>query len=132
MTFRAYEEPSLCPVTNILKYLQYRNPLSCVDSLFVITRKPHNTPQPDTIAGWIKEVLCAAGVDTGEYQAHSCRAASTSTAALAGVSLSTILNSASWKNVKTFKTFYHKDIIEGGYDLEKENFGEELLKQFPG
>ena len=77
-------------------------------------------------------MLCAAGVDTSEYQAHSCRAASTSTAALAGVSLSTILNFASWKNVKTFKTFYYKDIVEGGYDLEKENFGEELLKQFPG
>ena len=131
MTFRAYEEPSLCPVANILKYLEYRNPISDEDSLFVITRKPHNTPQPDTIAGWIKEVLGAAGVDTGEYQAHSCRAASTSTAALAGVSLSTILDSASWKNVRTFKKFYHKEIIEGGYDLEKENFGEELLRQFP-
>ena len=132
MTFRAYDDPSLCPVTNILQYLQYRNTLSDEDSLFIITRKPHNTPRPDIIAGWIKEVLCAAGVDTGEYQAHSCRAASTSTAALAGVSLSTILDSASWKNVKTFKKFYHKEIVEGGYNLEKENFGEELLRHFPG
>ena len=70
------------------------------------------------------------GIDSGRYTAHSFRSASTSAAAFGGVSIMTIMKSASWKNVDTFKKFYLKD-LEEGYDLkESENFGVELLKNF--
>ena len=82
----------------------------------------------DTIGRWIKDTLQASGVDTGLFSAHSCRAASTTAASLKGVSLTTIVKSASWSNVKTFKKFYFKD-IEQVYVITEENLGTELLKQ---
>ena len=88
----------------------------------------YNAAHHDTLARWIKEVLGAAGIDTNTYQAHSCRAASTSAAALAGVSLSTIIKSASWSNVTTFKKFYQRE-IDLYYESEQENFGTSMLEQ---
>ena len=131
MTFRTYPEKSLCPVQAIAEYMTIRGPL-CADPHLFITTKPrngvYNAAHHDTLARWIKEVLGAAGVDTGRYGAHSCRAASTSAAALAGVSLSTIIKSASWSNVTTFRTYYKRE-IERYYEPQKENFGSLLLEQ---
>ena len=97
-----------------------------------ITTKPrngaHNAAHHDTLARWIKGMLEAAGVDTQKFQAHSCRAASTSAAALAGVSLTTIIKSASWSNVTTYKKFYQKE-IEQFYETDKQNFGQMMLEQ---
>ena len=131
MTYRAYPDKNLCPVHAIHEYITQRGPL-CGDPHLFITTKPrkgaHNAAHHDTLARWIKEVLGAAGVDTSKYAAHSCRAASTSAAALAGVSLATIIKSASWSNVGTFKTYYRKE-IELHYEIEQENFGTMLLQQ---
>ena len=131
MTFRTYPEKSLCPVQAIAEYMTIRGPL-CADPHLFITTKPrngvYNAAHHDTLARWIKEVLGAAGVNTGRYAAHSCRAASTSAAALAGVSLSTIIKSASWSNVTTFRTYYKRE-IERYYEPQKENFGSLLLEQ---
>ena len=131
MRFRAYPDKSLCPVKAIDDYITVRGPL-CGDPHLFITTKPrngaHNAAHHDTLARWIKEVLGAAGVDTSRYAAHSCRAASTSAAALAGVSLTTIIKSASWSNVTTFRTYYKKE-IELYYEAEQENFGTMMLKQ---
>ena len=120
---------SLCPVYAIKKYLDIRSERSGEPNFFVTTIKPYHDAHHDSIARWIKGILCDAGIDTRSYQAHSCRAASTSTAALKGVSLSTIMKSASWSNVNTFKKHYHKDISKV-YELDKENFGDKLLQQF--
>ena len=106
-----------------------RAPKSGFDEVFVISVKNHTPAHHDTIANWIKNILACAGVDTGTYSAHSCRAASTTKAALAGVSLSTIIKSASWSNVTTFKEYYFKEIKEH-FDLFKPNFGEQLLDSF--
>ena len=131
MTYRAYTEISLCPVAAIKQYMEQRGDL-CGDPHLFITTKPrngaYNAAHHDTLARWIKEVLGAAGVDTQKYQSHSCRAASTSAAALAGVSLSTIIKSASWSNVTTFRKFYHRE-IELLYGPEQQNFGALVLEQ---
>ena len=68
------------------------------------------------------------GIDSGRFTAHSCRAAATSSALFTGISLSTIIKSACWSRVGTFKKLYLKD-IQDRYDLNKENFGEETLKR---
>ena len=131
MTYRAYTDKSLCPVHAINQYIEQRGPL-CGDPHLFITTKPrkgiYNAAHHDTLARWIKEVLGATGIDTNNYKAHSCRAASTSAAALAGVSLSTIIKSASWSNVTTFKRFYQRE-IELYYDNEQDNFGSNMLEQ---
>ena len=128
MTFKAYSDKSLCPVHVLKQYLDIRAELCSETNLFITTRKPYHGAHHDTIARWVKEILCATGIDTRKYQAHSCRAASTSTAALKGVSLTTIIKSASWSNVSTFKRFYHKE-IETGYESEESNFGNCILNQ---
>ena len=84
---------------------------------------------PDTLARWIKNTLAECGINTGEYSAHSCRAAATSTASLKGISLGTILKSASWAGDSTFKRYYLKE-IHNAYDVDRENMGKELLRQF--
>ena len=72
------------------------------EGLFITTTKPYKEASPDTIARWVKETLGETGIDTGLFGAHSCRAASTTAASLKGVSLTTIIKSASWANVTTF------------------------------
>ena len=130
MTFRPYpDDPTVCPVSTMIKYMDLRGPKSGHDEVFIITVKQHTPAHHDTVANWIKKVMALAGVDTGTYAAHSCRAASTTAAALAGVSLTTILKSASWSNVGTFKKFYYKEISEH-YDLDRPNFGYELLENY--
>ena len=130
MTFRAFPSfPSLCPIRTIWAYLEVRNKLSDDTGLFVTLKKPHHPAKPDTIARWIKEMLALSGIDSGLYKAHSCRSASTSAALFRGISLTTIVKSASWSNVTTFKKHYLKEISEA-YDLQKENFGEEMLNRY--
>ena len=129
MTYRAYPDTSLCPVNAIKTYIEQRGELCIDDALFVTTTKPHRAASHDTLARWIKDTLCCSGIDTGTYQAHSCRAAATSGAALAGISLKTILKSASWANASTFYKFYKKE-LDHLYDPPEENFGTALLDQY--
>ena len=133
MTFRAYPEcPQICPVSTIWEYLSMRKQLTS-DSQFFVTTKPikgvYKGVSSDTIARWIKKMLGHCGIDSGKYTAHSCRAASTSAALFRGVSIGTIVKSASWSNVKTFKKFYLKE-ISSAYDLGRTNFGEEMLNNY--
>ena len=127
MVFRAYpDHPSLCPVKAVLKYLEMRGPLTAVPELFVTTRKPYSVAHHDTITRWLKKVLEFSGIDTGRYTAHSYRSASTSAAALGGVSISTILKSACWANVGTFREYYQRD-LDLVYEQPAKNFGSEVL-----
>ena len=123
MSFRAYPtQPSLCPVKCITEYMCMRGERCGASALFITTTKPYRGAHPDTISRWIKTILCDAGIDTRTYQTHSCRAASTSAEALQGVLIGTIVKSACWSNVDTFKKFYLKD-IECCYTLSEENIG---------
>ena len=51
ITYRAYpDDPSLCPVKTILKYLDVRGEKSASDPVFTITIKPYTPAKSDTIA----------------------------------------------------------------------------------
>ena len=130
MTYRAYPfNKSLCPVGTISLYLERREEVSGDPQFLVTTIKPFRGAHHDTIAGWVKDILGSAGIDTRKFQAHSCRAAATSKAALAGVSLSAITKSASWSNVRTLKTYYMKEISDV-YDMSDSNFGQHILENY--
>ena len=76
----------------------------------------------DTISRWLKLVLHNAGIDTRKFTGYSTRAASTSAAKRCDVPIMTIMNSAGWSNVTTFKTYYNKPVTEN-----PQNFGHLLL-----
>ena len=86
--------------------------------------KPFKPVSTDTIAHWLKKVLENAGIDINKYGAHSTRAASTSAAKAANVSVKTIMDAAGWANAETFSKFYDKPISA----TESVYFGVDLLK----
>lgn len=55
---------------------------------------PFKRVSRDTISRWVKLVLTDSGIDTSRFKPHSTRAASTSAASNASVSLDDILHTA--------------------------------------
>ena len=66
----------------------------------------------DTISRWLKLVLTDSGIDTSRFKPHSTRAANTSAASNASVSLDDILHTAGWSSESTFAKFYNKPIVK--------------------
>jgi len=111
----------LCIVKRIHEYLSRTAPLRKTHTqLFISFQSPFQPVSKDTIARWVKETLKLAGIDTGKFSAHSCRAASTSAAHKAGLSLPEIMAAAGWSNARTFAQYYCKTI-------DKYNFGQHIL-----
>ena len=72
LIFRAYPEyPALCPVKNLLNYLDIRLTRSSDPALFISTTKPFRPVSRDTIARWIKNTMKYANIDTGLFTAHT-------------------------------------------------------------
>ena len=99
----------LCPVLALREYEsrteELRGPHS---TLFLGVTKPHKPVCSSTIARWLKTFLGKAGIDTEIFKAHSVRSASTSAAAMAGITTNDILKAADWSSETVFQKFYHK------------------------
>ena len=80
--------------------------------LMITYGKPHKKASSDTLSRWIKGELSNAGIDVAIFQAHSCRAASTSKARQQGIKISEIVKRGCWSKKNTFIKFYNKDIIK--------------------
>lgn len=107
----------LCVLLTLKEYLNRTKPLrEChgETKLFISTRKPHKSVTSSTLARWLKFSLFASGIDTSVFSAHSFRSAATSSAFAHGVTLKEIMKKADWSNARTFKTFYHKPVVEDG------------------
>ena len=98
----------LCPVKTISHYLTIRNTLQAptIDNVFRCHRKPYGPASCDTLSRWVKDTLQLAGIDTGRFKAHSCRAASTSKANSKGLPLKHILMAGQWSKKTNFYRFY--------------------------
>ena len=106
---RFAENTKLCPVSSLEHYLRVTQPLRGEPAqLFISFIKPHQPVTSSTIARWLKEVIRDAGIDTNIFKAHSVRAASTSAAAMLGISTNEILEAADWSTESTFQRFYYK------------------------
>ena len=70
----------------------------------------HHAVTSSTIARWLKTTLEQAGIDTAIFKAHSTRGASTSAAALRGVTTSDIILAADWSSDSVFRRFYYKPV----------------------
>ena len=81
-----------------------------INQLFVAFIKPHHAVTSSTIARWLETTLEQAGIDTSIFKAHSTRGASTSAAALRGVTSSDIILAADWSSDSVFRRFYYKPV----------------------
>ena len=120
MVFHSFKEDSgLCVVEVLNDYLKRSEKWRISDECqlllsFVQPRKPVVS---STISGWIKKVLTISGVDVYVFKGHSTRSASTSKAALSGLSVSDILERGCESNSSTWQKFYNRQI-----DLPSERF----------
>ena len=77
--FEFTENKTLCPVRALNTYINLAKKWRRgEDQLFLSFIAPHKKVSKSTIARWLKETLKLTGIDTGTFQAHSIRAASSS------------------------------------------------------
>jgi len=109
IVFTRFEEnEKLDVITCIRKYVRMTSTIRKKPQLLLSFKKPHNPVSPSTVSRWLKDMLSAAGVDTDIYKAHSTRSASTSKAAMQGLSASDIMARAHWARASTFERFYNR------------------------
>ncbi|KAL9985474.1 hypothetical protein ACROYT_G007888 [Oculina patagonica] len=110
---KAFEDKTLCIVTTLQEFLTRTQTLRGTESqLFISYQKSFKKVNRDTISRWVKSVLTDSGIDTSRFKPHSTRAASTSAASNASVSLDDILQTAGWSSECTFAIFYNKPIAK--------------------
>jgi hypothetical protein len=101
----------LCIYTVLTEYLARTKELRGSESnLFISYSKPHMKVSAATIGRWVKTMMAKAGIKLDIYRPHSVRAASTTKAYNAGVSLAEILSTAGWTRASTFATYYKKEV----------------------
>ena len=108
------EQPRLCAGSALLVYLDRTKGLrsGTDDRVLLSIKKPYRPITSQTISRWVKDILTESGIDTTIFSAHSTRHASTSAAALKGISLDVIQNTAGWtERSSVFARFYHRPII---------------------
>ena len=128
ITIRAYpRDDRLCIVETLKAYKALPRPSETKSGPLILThKKPYHPPKTDTVAGWLKEVLCHSGVDMTRYKAHSYRGASTS-AAKTTIPLTEILKRGQWSSEETWRRHY--DLPVEGY-TETEDFSARLLDRY--
>ncbi len=112
--FEHGEDRKLCPIACIDDYITLTapwRPNGVPASFFLIYISPHQPISTSRLAGWVKEALHLADVDTGVFKAHSVRGASSSKAFLSGLSVKEVLTRGSWSQETTWQKFYHKEIL---------------------
>ena len=120
------EDKSLCVYSVLEEYVQRTHTLRNNESqLFISFVKPHKKVSKDTIARWIKHVMCLSGVDISVFKPHSTRAASTSKASKCCVPIANIMSAASWVADSTFHKFYKRDT--GQVQDKGDVFGQAIL-----
>ena len=101
------DNKQLCPVETLRQYQLATMPLRKGHTqLFLATINPHNLVTSCTIAQWLKEVLEMSGIDVTLFTAHSTRGASSSAAAVSGITTTDILKAADWSTESVFRKFY--------------------------
>ena len=113
---RFTENEGLCPVKSLMLYIEKTKDLRGDNKqLFISFIRPHNPVTSSTIARWLKQVMESAGIDTDIFKAHSVRSASTSAAAMQGVTTEDILNAADWSTDSSFRRFYYKPVRDTAF-----------------
>ena len=124
---KAFEDKQICPVACIKAYERATTSFRVggeQDRLLLAVIPPHNPLSSSSIARWIKKFLTEAGLDK-TYTAHSIRSASTTAAAMTGISTKEIMGRAGWSREDTFTKFYYRPRVV-------ENYSEAILQTCKG
>ena len=111
--FHSFEEDSsLCVAVVLNEQLKRSEKWRTSDEwqLLLSFVQPHGSAISSAISWWIKKVLTISGVDVSVLKGHSTRSASTSKAAISGLSVPHILERGCWSNSSTWQKFYNKQI----------------------
>ena len=103
-------DKSLCLFRVMKYYVEKTQSLRSGDRFFISIVKPHGDVSRDTVSRWTKNIMKICGIDVTIFKSHSTRAASTSAAKAAGVSVADIMRNTGWTNEQTFHKFYSKVI----------------------
>ena len=114
------QDKTLCPCECLRAYEARTADFRPIDpgqpnKLFLATIRPHKPVTSATLGHWIKNLLYDSGIDPNTFKAHSTRGAASSTAARAGLSVSSIVKMANWSNDNTFRRFYYKPIHDSSF-----------------
>ena len=93
--------------------------------LFLAVIAPHNPVTSSTIARWLKQAITASGIST-EFTARSTRGASSTAAAMNGITIREVMERAGWSSKDTFCKHYFRPSKEATLAAE---FGASVLKQ---
>ena len=120
------EDRDFCVVTTLNEYIKctYQRYAERRGSQLLLSFiQPYVEVSSSTISRWIKEALKLAGIDVSIFKDHSTRAASSSKASKAGLSLADILERGSWSSNSTWQIFYNKQIMNENDLYQKTVFG---------
>ena len=123
--FYRHEDPNLCPLRCIDSYITMTNAWrdkGRPTALFLSYVSPHKPISKSRLAGWIKDSIKLAGIDSNIFTAHSVRGASSSKVFLQGLSAREVINHGSWSCESTWQKFYHKQV-----DSATKKFQEKVL-----
>ena len=110
------ENTLLCPVTCLKAYEHRTQSIRGKETrLLVAIIKPHRAISSSSVARWLKSLLEAAGIDISIFNAHSVRGASSSAAAVAGITTNDILKAANWSSESVFQRFYYRSSDDPSY-----------------
>ena len=122
ITVTAYPaDDRLCVVSTLRAYFALRG--TQPGQLLLTHKRPYHSPHRDTVAGWLKQVLRRAGINTAVFSAHSYRGASTSSAhRSASVSIQQVLRRGEWSSERTWRNHYDLPVVS-----VPESFSTDLL-----
>ena len=108
------EELLLCPVRSLREYLRRTSKfVNRPRRLFVSPRCPSHAMPKNGTSFLLHEVIVQSGASSEEVaapRAHSIRCIATSSAFFKNWSISSVLESASWKSNTVFTSFYFRDL----------------------
>ena len=120
--YRHSEDDRLCPIKCIDRYITMTEPWrpgGNPSAFFLSYVSPHKPITKSRLAGWVKEALSLAGVDTEVFSSHSIRGASSSRALLHGLSVGEVLEHGSWSRESTWQKFYHRKVDSTALKFQK-------------
>ena len=111
-TYRSILQKELSVVDTLQEYLTRRKlRVDCnIKKLFITLKAPYHEASIDTLRRWIYDLFSGPQL-LKNFTPHSCRAAAISKAKKLNVNMEDILKQGCWKNMKTFKKHYEKEII---------------------
>ena len=127
-TYRSYPNKKLCIMNCLNEYIKRRFDVSPdIKQLIVTYGKPKRAASADTIRRWIKELFNTTGAIPNTFTPHSCRSASTSKALSNHINIDDILKQGCWRNARTFKQYYNKEIVD--FAPEESDFQNAVLDE---